>query len=246
MELFKTHINQINAFLEKKQKECSVTERVLDHQSQWPRAENKQLVLGQDTAVELGHPQTASTSALLWTNDDAMIQNRRISILGPELSQIKDTRSAFGKIVLVQVQGFTEENTYLRYRQMEQIRYNLYLKGYMMRGASQFQREWSRVSRDAMSQGFSLETLGRSLMDQYLELDFVRSVQIIFITSNNEDVFKVSEISKSAMKIIGAMNKMAKEMSLDCDSCEYVEVCSEVASLRNMRRRREQEGTAHA
>jgi CO dehydrogenase/acetyl-CoA synthase beta subunit len=246
MELFNSHISQVQDFLDRKRKENKLVESIHQGVCDWPRTKNKTLVLGQDTAVELGNPKTAATSCLLWTNDETSIQNRRISILGPDLSDLKEPQAPFGKIVLIAGEGFNEENSYERYRALEKVRYNVFLTGYMMRGAVQFQREWSRVSMEALNKGFSLKTLGSALMDQYFELDFVRSVEIVFITSGNEDVLAMNDVTTNAMNIIGAMNKMTKEMSLDCDTCEYVEVCGEVASLRNMRRRREQEGTTYA
>ena len=36
-------------------------------------------------------------------------------------------------------------------------------------------------------------------------------------------------------KIISAMNKMAEELSFDCDTCEYMDVCQDVGALRSMR-----------
>ncbi len=251
MELFKTHIRQIKDFLDLKRGENQATESVHFGRCHWPLVENKPLVMGQDTAVELGNPKTASTSQLLWTNTRDLIQNRRISIVGPDLSEMDGSQAPFGKIVLVAGEGFDEKNSYSRYRALEKVRYTLNLEGYMMRGASQFQREWSRVSHGALKDGFSLKILGAALMDRYLELDFVRSVEIVFITSSTADVLAMNQVSASAMTIIGAMNKMtgemATEMALDCDACEYVEVCSEVASLRSMRRRRkQQEENVHA
>ncbi len=237
MELFEKHIQQINAFLDQKRSEGQVVES--DHQAiltKWPKAENKTLVMSQDTAVELGSPNQASTSFLLWTNVPKMIQHRRITLVGKDFPDIKDKQSSFGKIVIIGGNDFDEENSYPRYRALEKVRYNVHLKGYMMRGASQFQREWSRVSRDAVEKGFSLHILGQALMDQYLELNFVTYVEIIFITSTPEDVLKMKTISDNTMKIIGAMNKMAEEMSFDCDTCEYTDVCSEVDELRSMRK----------
>ena len=236
MELFKPHITQVKDFLDRKRSENKVIESVHQGRCDWPRAKNKTLVLGQDTAVELGNPKTASSSFLLWTNNETLIQNRQISILGPDLTDIKEPQSPFGKIVLVAGDGFNEENSYKRYRALEQVRFDIFLNGYMMRGASQFQREWSRVSIEALNKGFSLKILGSALMDRFFELDFVRSVEIIFITSGNEDILEMETVSNNAIKIISAMNKMTGEMSFDCDSCEYNDVCNDVEELRSMRR----------
>jgi CO dehydrogenase/acetyl-CoA synthase beta subunit len=193
-------------------------------------------VLGQDTAVELGNPKDASTSSLMWNSNPQKIKNRRITVVGPDLPQVKWKMVSFGKIVIIGGEDFNEENNYERYRRLEQVRYDIHLKGYMMRGASQYQREWSRVSKESLDKGFSFRILGGALIDKYLELDFVRSVEVIFITSGREDVLEMKTVSDQVMRIIGAMNKMAGEMSFDCDSCEYTDVCSDVAELRSMRK----------
>ena len=60
-------------------------------------------------------------------------------------------------------------------------------------------------------------------------------MEIIFVTRSRADVLEVKEIGEQAGRIIGAMNKMVEELSFDCDSCEYQEVCSDVEELRSMR-----------
>jgi CO dehydrogenase/acetyl-CoA synthase beta subunit len=119
---------------------------------------------------------------------------------------------------------------------MELLRYDIHLKGYMMRGVSQYQREWSRVSRDAVKNGFSFIHLGGALADRFLSLDYIRAVETIFITSGREDVMKAQAIADDVFKLISAMNKMAEELSFDCDTCDYNDVCGDVAELRNMRK----------
>ena len=61
----------------------------------------------------------------------------------------------FGKVVLLGVEGFTEDNAYDRHKELDFLRYDLDLKGFMMRAVSQYMREWCRISREALSQGFS-------------------------------------------------------------------------------------------
>jgi hypothetical protein len=43
---------------------------------------------------------------------------------------------------------------------------------------------------------------------------------------------------------IAAMNKMAEEMTFDCDTCDYNAVCGDVAELRAMRAALKQKETA--
>jgi CO dehydrogenase/acetyl-CoA synthase beta subunit len=130
---------------------------------------------------------------------------------------------------------------------MELLRYDIHLKGYMMRGVSQQQREWSRVSVDAINNGFSFKHLGGALIDQFSRMPYVRSVETIFVTASREDVLEVKAISENITKLISAMNKMADEMSFDCDTCDYNDVCGDVAELRAMRTAlKNKEASAHA
>ena len=41
-------------------------------------------------------------------------------------------------------------------------------------------------------------------------------------------------IDEPELKIIGAMHRMAEDISYDCDTCQYDDVCSDVESLRAM------------
>ena len=247
MGLFDKHYNEITAYLNRKRSEGKVSEFFHNGKTDWPSEKNRNLVLGSDTAVELGNPKDASTSFLMWVNQPDKIKNGRISIVGPDLPQLNGQQASFGKIVIVDAADFNEDNTYDRYREMELLRYDIHLKGYMMRGVSQQQREWSRVSIDAINNGFSFKHLGGALIDQFSQMPYVRSVETIFITASKKDVLEVKAISDNVTTLISAMNKMADEMSFDCDTCDYSDVCGDVAELRAMRNAlKNKETSAHA
>jgi len=107
-----------------------------------------------------------------------------------------------------------------------------------MRTASQYQREWSRVSKTRCKR-FSFEILGSALRNEYLKKDFVKSVEFLFVTSSTEDVHELKEITKNVSRTINAMDKMLNEIESDCDQCEYNDVCDEVNELKKMRNVRE-------
>jgi CO dehydrogenase/acetyl-CoA synthase beta subunit len=247
MGLFDTYHQEILTYLKQKRREGAVTEFDYRGRTDWPISKNRNLVLAQDTAVELGDPKSASTSFLLWTNDYRSLRHNRITVVGPDLPDITAKQSSFGKIVIVGGEDFNQENSYGRYRALELVRYDLHLKGYMMRGVSQYQREWSRISQKAIEDNFSFHTLGGALIDRFLELDFVRSVEVIFITASRRDVLVMQSVSDRVLQIMRAMNKMAEELSFDCDTCEYAEVCDDVAELRSMRQTlKKREANVHA
>lgn len=235
MALFDTHLEEIRAYLDKKRGQGKMTEVLYQGKTDWPSSKNRNLVLGQDTAVELGNPRDASVSFLLWVDDPSLITHGKITLIGPDLPQSEKRQLSFAKVVIVGGVDFDAENSFDRYREMELLRYDIHLKGYMMRGVSQYQREWSRVSREAIANGFSFQVLGGAIIDAFSTLKYVHSSEVIFITSSREDVLEMRTLSDSVMTLLGAMNKMAGEMSFDCDTCEYTDVCADVAELRSMR-----------
>lgn len=236
MGLFDAFFPEVESFLDRKRAMGITTEVFHSEGADWPREENRNLVLAGDAAVELGGPDQASASFLLWTGESERVRSGRLTVIGPDLPQLSGRKVSFGKVVLLKVRGFNEDNSYQRYRELERRRYDLHLKGYMMRGVSQFMREWSRVGREALEAGFSFRTLGRALIDRYMELPWVEGAEVVFVTSGPEDVLEIRAVGERVMRVIGAMNKMAEELSFDCATCDYGDVCRDLEELRAMRR----------
>ena len=191
--------------------------------------------MSEDVGVELGNPREESVSFVIWTETQNEARDGIISVIGPDLQVSQGESLPFGKVVIVGGKGFNEENSYDKHREMEGMRYDVDLKGYMLRAVSQYQREWSRVSNDALSSGFSFSILGGVLIDKFKEKDYIDAVEVIFVTSSREDVKELRGISKGVARVIGAMNKMIEEMSFDCSTCEYADVCTDVSELRKIR-----------
>jgi len=235
MGLFDTQFNQINGHLEALQTKPSLIQACHLESLAWPESTSRDLIMGMDTAVEMGHPKVGSMAFLIWIDEPARIINRRMTLIGPDLADITSRQIPFGKIVLLGVRDLSPDNCEEQYRRMENVRFDLRLRGYMLRGVSQYGREWSRVSRTAIRDGFSFSVLGAALMDRYLALEFVDSVEIIFFTAGLNVMRPFMPLADQALKIIAAMNKMVADTIHDCDTCAYSDVCSEVADLQAMR-----------
>ena len=204
----------------------------------WPEGGNRNIVLKEDMGLELGSLDTESLSCILWTGTPGLIHDGSITLVGPDISESYGGSLPFAKIVLARVSGFNDENTYERYRDMELLRYTLDLRGYMLRAVSQYQREWCRISRDAIEGGFSFDILGTALMNMFREKPYVDAVEIICVTSSAEDVRQLKGITRDTSRVIGAMHKMAEEGDFDCDACEYQDVCDDAGELKKMREAR--------
>ncbi len=203
----------------------------------WPAGGEKNFVFKQDTAIELGPPGTESVSFLFWTNQLETINDGRITVLGPELSERKRPNLDFGQIVIVGIENRDPADEYLLFQQLEEVRYRLDLEGYMKRGVSQFLREWSRISREAMDKGFGLQTLGQGLIGEYRKQASVSSVEII-LTSESRIVKALKPIAGKALRIFQAVHKMVDETLMDCETCDYTDLCKEVDELKKIRKRK--------
>jgi CO dehydrogenase/acetyl-CoA synthase beta subunit len=232
MELFTNTIESVRSFVKDMPHKRSWP---ADDKGQWPGGHGRNIVLKEDMALELGSPEMESVSCLLWTENLSSIADGRITLIGPDFPESFDKSLPFGKVVLLGVEGFTEDNAYDRHKELDFLRYDLDLKGFMMRAVSQFMREWCRISRESVLQGFSALVLGSSLMTLFKGMPYVKAFEVIFFTSGTNDVHRLKEITAPAEKVIAAMNKMAFEMDFECGSCNYQDVCDEAEGLKGMR-----------
>ncbi len=204
-----------------------------DEARTWPRTD-RQIILNMDAAIELGHPSTESLSFLMWTDSAEKVNDSHVTIIGPDLHQMTGKQVPFGKIVLVKVHGFDEENAYQRFEQMDLLKFRFELEGFMIRSVPQDFKEWSRVSSQALESGFSLRILGNELIRELKKLEFVDEAEIIFITSSREDIRFFKPVAEIVGKAAQAMNKMFENLEYDCDSCNFKDVCDEIDGLRTM------------
>jgi CO dehydrogenase/acetyl-CoA synthase beta subunit len=233
MDIFDPTISQIRTYIEARQHRSEPAAKKVF----WPPGGAGNIVFGKDIGLELGSPGTASLSTLIWTSTPGLVSDDRITLIGNDMGESSLNSLPFAKLLLVEVEGFTGDNAYHRHMEMEAVRYDLDLKGYMIRAVSRARKEWCRISKEALSNGFSFFLLGSVFIEKLKKIPYIQKVEIIYITSSVEDVRKITSITEHSARIITAMNKMVKEMELDCTVCDYSDVCNEVEMLSGMRKK---------
>ena len=203
----------------------------------WPQGGANNIVMNDEMGLELGNPRDESVACILWSEDPALVRDGAFTLIGPDFPESDQTHLPFGKVVLVGVDGFNDENAYERYSELDLLRFDIDLRGFMLKAASQHQREWCRISREALSGGFSSRDVVVELMKLFRTRPYVRSVEVLFVTASPEAVRSLREIVQPAVRVVEAMNKMMEELELDCDECEYIDVCDEAEELRGMKKR---------
>jgi len=234
MQLFHDIIEEVRTFIQMPRTSFPIREYPSFPEISWPAAGPRDIILQSDTGVELGNPKDQSVSFLVWTNDLSRVRDEKISLLGPDINEADSNRLPFGRVVLIGGTGFDEENSYTRFREMDLSRYDISLKGYMMRAVSQYMREWSRISREAVKSGFSLPLLGSAMIQKLKALDYVDCVEILFVTSSNPDVLLIKQTGDRFIQLINAMTRIAEDHDFDCENCEFQPVCDEAEDLRRM------------
>ena len=236
MRIFHPIIEEVRRFIDQKRKDDTpYSESIVPGNIAWPSAERPEVILKRDLALELGSPETASVSFLLWTSDLKRIHDRRLTLIGPDITDTKASGLPLGKIVMVGVEGFDENNAYERNTEIYLKKFDLALKGVMLKSASHYMAEWLRINREAMDSGISFLHLAGGLMDNYLSLPYVKTVEMVVVTSSKEDVNALYDMGNRSARTIRAMNKMINEMSFDCATCEFQDLCEEADELRDLR-----------
>ena len=207
-----------------------------DHHD-WPS--ERTLVMEEDTAVELGHPSQSSLAFMAWTDNDAMFEQGAY-LSGPDVKEIGKGRAPFGLALLVA--GDFEEDEYDRYRDVKDAIYGVKLAGVMQRAMPSRQALWYRIGREAVKNGFTLAHLAGAVLEDVSRIEYVKKAALLMVT--DDDVIKrLSGPGDESGRIAAAMVKMYEEMNYDCDTCDYSDVCTEVAELKKIRSRLEREET---
>ncbi|GAI93174.1 unnamed protein product, partial [marine sediment metagenome] len=67
------------------------------------------LILKENTAVELGGPQTAGSTFMIWTEDVSLISNGRITLVGRDIVGANGGTLPLGQVTLVGGPAITKE-----------------------------------------------------------------------------------------------------------------------------------------
>ncbi len=235
MELFKEPLNHLSAYLQEAGGRNVLRQICGDPFSAWP--EQSSLVLQEDTAVELGGAG-GSLFMILWTGQAGVIRPGRISLIGPDLTETAQVKFPFTQIVLVRG---AYQDEYQTYQDLRDTVFDTRLKGVSTRVWPDRQKVWCRVSREAMGQGFNLMRYGCTLLKRLNNLPSVEEAEVIFSTEAVNEKSLLAPVADKVQDIVEALLKMYEELNFDCESCEYNEVCEEVAGLKEIHQRLQKE-----
>ena len=201
----------------------------------------RNLILKEDTFVELGNPSVASCAFVIWSDDVSCVADGCITLIGDDIQESQGKSLPFGQVIIVGGTELKEEH----YLDLERTQYTSdQIEGYMLRSVPR--RVWSRVSNEAAGKGFSFETLGRALMTIFrVKYPLVQATEVVFITSSKEDVNQLDGLAADVRKFSGELRKLVRQNDgtyecdeYTCDTCDEKALCDSIREWVVLRRKK--------
>jgi CO dehydrogenase/acetyl-CoA synthase beta subunit len=204
-----------------------------------------QIILQENTAVELGGPKTASSTFTLWTENTSLIYDGRVALAGPEITEIKKGIQPFGQVILV---GGRELNNGIQPLLERELVVAEQIPGYMVRSTGG--NIWSRVNNEALDNGLNMAMLGSGIVNHiHTSLASVEAAEVLFVTSSSGDVRDLDKIGIQVRKLSHDLRRerlreTAKgqyecENDFSCDACPDSEVCADIREVLVIRKKRD-------
>lgn len=202
------------------------------------------IILRGDTFMELGSPDAGSCAFPVWTDNPSLINDGRITLIGPDIPESQGASPSFGQVVLAGGKELSDQE----HPALEQSQYiSDQIEGYMIKSTPG--RMWSRVSKNAVEKGLNFEMLGRALMAIFkTEVPRIQAMEIVFITSGKEDLKRLDDIAQQVQKISKDIVReiwLAKGYDIlectlgwDCSTCDDKSVCDEIREVLKVRKKK--------
>jgi CO dehydrogenase/acetyl-CoA synthase beta subunit len=198
------------------------------------------VILQEDTHTELGNPVAGSASMVLWSRQTELIRDGMLTRIGPDIPEAEGESLPFGQVILLGGSGLADKQAASLERASD---LGHALEGYMIRRVPR--KLWSRVSRAAVEQGFSLESLGRVLMARYRErFPEVQTVEVLFVTASKAHVEELEAISLQAKGKSLSLRKLSRAgdgayecEELNCDTCPEKPTCDTIREVLVIRKK---------
>ncbi|MDR2759247.1 MAG: hypothetical protein LBB78_07700 [Spirochaetaceae bacterium] len=210
-----------------------------DPSQAWEDAGQSELVLGRDSAYELGGNGTFAVHYTCVTAAPSLVDRDEILLYGPDLTELrKDTPYARLSFLNIADPGGDDETAYRAIREIEFVKYHVFPRGFMLRISSTDQREQVRLSREAIRKDISFKTVGFDFIKKHRENPLVKHVQMLFITDTSVDYRTLERNAKTTADITGTLTHIMEGIALNCSSCSLKPVCDEVEGMRELHLRR--------
>lgn len=198
-----------------------------DQEKLLKKEDREGMILATDTVIELGHPATASYLIIMITQQNGVVSENKVTVIGYDLQELSPGRHSFALIMLAKSNESSEKERKVLLSSLSRCDH---LTGCMVRITSG--KIWIRFSQEALDKGITLETVGRFLFaDLNKNKDKVEKAEIILIVAGKDEIDMLMPVAdglaeeRSKRYRAALAEKMACETGLDCDECPETETC---------------------
>jgi hypothetical protein len=197
------------------------------------------MVMAADTAVELGSPQCLSLNAVLWTNEEDLVNDNAFWLLGDDLGEL-GPRGDYAQFVLLQIEAGRGPDPF----EMESAQYLIRrLPGLMSRAIPG--KLWFRISKSALRRNLDFSLIAAALLRAYKEeITGVIAVESVFVTSNKAHIEELKGLAMEARVIAGLHQKVSLGADgnyecneFNCSNCDNQPVCDQIRKIATIRKK---------
>jgi CO dehydrogenase/acetyl-CoA synthase beta subunit len=206
----------------------------------------KEIILQEETQLELGGVNKKSFSLIYPISElESLnhINNRRITLIGPEIKEISSESIDFGMFISIGGKGISE-NDWTSLKQFNFISDSI--EGFSIRSVPR--RFWCRINSKVIQNNFSFKFLGNAIFYLYSQKfkNLIETIEIMFIVSYpdliDQFIETTSEISsylntKWKSKVDDWKKRVDCDYDWACDLCPYREECYSVKQVLSERER---------
>lgn len=198
----------------------------------WKLEKEQKLIFQKEMAYELGGDFLPALSGLAFTTQKDF--ESEVWLLGDDLNEIKEN-SPYARLTILNVDDSSWSDNQKAYSAMQKIdytRFHIYPEGFMIRISTSAAREPVRISKKAVKKGLNFEKTGTLFVDGYCEHPDVTGAKVIFITKRDFPYEKLAKQLSKMEDITNSLDKIFRNLIMDCRTCNLKTVCDEVEGLR--------------
>jgi len=207
--------------------------------------EFKDVVLQEETGLELGGTNKKSFLLIYPLKEEKLIEDGKITLIGKEMNTFQNLTVDFGIFILIGINEVPE-------KELENLSSFTFIsnsiEGFSIRSIPR--RFWCRISSDLLNKGFSFQFFGNAICYLYKKKfkDFINSIEVLFICSHSDSIEKFIKISaeftlKLKEKWLKKIESWKKRIDCDyewgCEICPYQVECYEIKKVLTAREKKE-------
>ena len=197
----------------------------------WEILDKNIYLFDKNTAFELGGYPKESVN-MLTQSSNKLIDG--FYVVGDENLIKTEKHLSFGKIVILKIKDIDVDNIYDFSQEVLLKDAKSHFKDVMTRASSKHYYINYKVSKDAQKAGFSFAKIANAIKAQFMQIDAVEDVSVIFIIGDSDIYKKLLPLCEKTKEATIALNHMFDGVDMDCHSCTMNDICDEVQGLRKL------------